>query len=374
MKELQFKPKTQKKMKAIHLIAYTLFIFTISSCIRDEAPNAEADIVSCTVPGVTLLTNPMIQNDAVTIFVSPGTEITSLAPEFSLSQGATISPPSGTARNFETPQTYTVTSADLQWHKVYRVSVIDSELKTLYQFEDTLGGYDYYVFIEKENGKTIMQWASGNAGFALTGVPKTPNDYPTLQANEGLKGKCLELVTRSTGSFGSLIKKPIAAGNLFIGQFDVLNALTDPLQATQFGLPFYHVPTYLTGSYKYRSGNTYTEKGKPIDGKRDNCDIYAIFYETDDQVKTLNGTNAFTSPNLISVARIQNAHETDEWTDFNIPFISRPGKYIDKEKLRNGKYNISIVFSSSINGDVFSGAVGSTLLIDEVELLYNSDN
>ena len=49
-------------------------------------------------------------------------------------------------------------------------------------------------------------------------------------------------------------------------------------------------------------------------------------------------------------------------------------KYIDKEKLLEGKYNVAIVFTSSLEGDHFNGAIGSTLLIDEVELIYRSEN
>ena len=62
---------------------------------------------------------------------------------------------------------------------------------------------------------------------------------------------------------------PIAAGNLFIGSFDVNNAMSNPLQATKFGLPFRHVPTYLAGYYKYKAGDQFTEGGKPVEGKRD---------------------------------------------------------------------------------------------------------
>lgn len=51
-----------------------------------------------------------------------------------------------------------------------------------------------------------------------------------------------------------------------------------------------------------------------------------------------------------------------------------PGKFIDKEKLMDGKYNIAIVFTSSLEGDHFNGAIGSTLLIDEAELIYHSEN
>jgi hypothetical protein len=32
------------------------------------------------------------------------------------------------------------------------------------------------------------------------------------------------------------------------------------------------------------------------------------------------------------------------------------------------------VFTSSLEGDHFNGAIGSTLLIDEAELIYRSEN
>lgn len=325
-------------MKAKHVIIYLLLVIVTSSCIRDEAPNAEADILSCRLPGITMTTSPIINNNSVTLFVTPGTNISALAPEFTLTSGATITPASGTERNFNSPQEYQVTAADGIWKKTYAISVIDTELATIYNFEDTISGKKYYIFVERENDKVIMEWASGNAGYAMTGVAKTADDYPTFQIANGKNGKCLSLVTRSTGFFGGLVGMPIAAGNLFIGSFDVNNAMS-----------------------------------KPVEGKRDICDIYAIMYETSVSVPTLDGTNAFTSPNLVSMARIKDSKETDEWTYFKLPFTTLPGKFIDKEKLTMGKYNISIVFTSSLEGDHFNGAIGSTLLIDEAELIYRSD-
>ena len=361
-------------MKAKHGILYLLLAIFSSSCIREEAPNAEADILSCRLPGVVMTTSPIITNNSINIFVGPGTDISSLAPEFTLTPGATIDPPSGTARDFHSPQQYTVTAADGFWKKKYTVSVIDTELATIYNFEDTLGGQKYDIFVEREGEKVVMEWASGNAGYAMTGVPKTADDYPTFQFANGKTGKCLSLVTRSTGFFGSIMGMPIAAGNLFIGSFDVGNAMSNPLKATKFGLPFRHIPTYLAGYYKYKAGDQFTEGGKPVSGKRDICDIYAIMYETSESVPTLDGTNAFTSPNLVSIARIDDAKETDEWTYFKLPFHMLSGKYIDKEKLTAGKYNVAIVFTSSLEGDHFNGAIGSTLLIDEVELIYRSED
>ena len=240
-------------MKAKHVILYLLLAIVSFSCIGEEALNAEADILSCALPGVAMTTSPIINNNSITIFVGPGTDISELTPEFTLTPGATINPLSGTERNFNTPQEYTVTAADGVWKKTYIISVIDTELATNYNFEDTLGGKKYYIFVEREGGKVVMEWASGNAGYAMTGVAKTADDYPTFQITDGKAGKCLSLVTRSTGFFGQIAGMPIAAGNLFIGSFDVSNAMSNPLKATKFGLPFRHVPTYLAGYYKRRA-------------------------------------------------------------------------------------------------------------------------
>ena len=160
-------------MKAKHVIIYLLLVIVTSSCIRDEAPNAEADILSCRLPGITMTTSPIINNNSVTLFVTPGTNISALAPEFTLTSGATITPASGTERNFNSPQEYQVTAADGIWKKTYAISVIDTELATIYNFEDTISGKKYYIFVERENDKVIMEWASGNAGYAMTGVAKT---------------------------------------------------------------------------------------------------------------------------------------------------------------------------------------------------------
>ena len=44
-------------------------------------------------------------------------------------------------------------------------------------------------------------------------------------------------------------------------------------------------------------------------------------------------------------------------------------KRFDEEKMKNYKYNLTVVFSSSRYGAYFKGAVGSTLLVDDVEVI-----
>ncbi|MDR1096771.1 MAG: PCMD domain-containing protein [Tannerella sp.] len=344
----------------------------IASCIRKEALNTEADIVECLVDGSILKREPIIQNDKVTLMVKGNTDLTRQAPEFMLTEGATITPASGTVRDFTGPQSYIVMSEDGQWKKNYSVSYVIDEFSTLFSFEDTIPERNnrYYIFAEKNGDHVTMEWASGNIGFAITGAAKTPEDYPTTQSDHGYTGKCACLTTRSTGALGGTFKMPIAAGNLFIGTFQL--DLSNPLKATRFGLPFYNTPTTFSGYYKYKAGDIYYENGNIVEGVKDRCHFYAVLYETDEALNMLDGINVFTHPNIISTAVIENPAETDEWTYFSLPFVYRPGKSIDPEKLKDGKYNLTVVFTSSMDGGEFKGAPGSTLYIDEVEITVDN--
>ena len=76
-------------------------------------------------------------------------------------------------------------------------------------------------------------------------------------------------------------------------------------------------------------------------------------------------------PSMVALALISNPHETDDWEAFDIPFdYQRYGKEIDETKLAKGKYKLSIIFASSKDGATFEGAPGSTLLVDDVELIF----
>lgn len=369
-------------MKIVYAITALLMSVFLSSCIRDEALNSEADILTCTVGGDILKRDPIIDNNKVTLMVVTSADLLNQAPEFTLTPGATISPASGTARDFTQPQIYTVTSQDGKWKKEYEVAFIIAGVRNEYKFENVTikqgGTYSYDVFYENDDAdKWVMDWASGNSGFAMTGAGTVPSTFPTSQYDSGKVGKCVKLQTVSTGSFGAGVKMPIAAGNIFMGNFNTLNAIIKPLQATQFGVPFEHVPTYLKGYYKYKAGTVYTDKDmKVYPDKKDSWDAYAVFYETSETVKYLDATNRFTSPNIVSIARVGAAQrlETDRWSMFYIPFVTLPGKTVDSTKLANGKYNLAIVFTSSIDGDNFQGAIGSTMYVDEVELIYSEEN
>lgn len=368
-------------MKLKNLTACLFLAIFAASCIKDEAPNSEADILSCVIEGDILNRAPVIGNDEITLYIKDGAAINDVTPKFTLTEGATISP-DGTSCDFTKSQSYTftVTSQDGKWNKEYTLKILPP-INTDYNFENvkTNKNDKYYIFYEKfTNGNEIFSWASGNEGFAFTGVQATKEQYPTTIDHTTEKGQCLKLQTKDTGKLGASVGMPLAAGNLFLGSFSV--NLADVLSATKFGVPFTHIPTRMEGYYKYTPGPTFyklnaEKKLEPVPGRKDQCDIYAVFYETTPGQETLTGHNILdqNNMNIVSIARIKQSDVVEnsaEWTHFTLTFETLSGRKVEETKLNEGKYNLAIVFSSSIDGAYFEGAPESTLWIDDVNISY----
>lgn len=368
------------------LTACCLLVFAMTSCIQDEALNSEAAIDSCTGTDVQLA-NINADSKVIDIYVHKGADLSKQTLEFSIPEGASIkvndqkSGDTGSTYDFSEAsrsRKFTVTSEDGKWKPIYTVNVIPAELPSSFHFEELLQSANtpYEIFYEFEQGTSqdiskVLQWSSGNPGYKLTGMAKNAADYPTVQITDGYRGKGAKLETCATGSLGAMVHMYIAAGNLFIGSFDPTNALVDARKATNFGFQFYKRPKTLKGYYKYKAGPIYSIDGQPQSGIKDKCDIYAIMYEADSNSFMLNGDNSLNSDKLVSLARIKASDivEKDKWEEFNLSFEPVNGKTIDDQKLKQGKYKLSIVLSSSVDGAYFKGAVGSTLYIDELELI-----
>lgn len=372
-----------------YFLCLMLAAMTLSSCIRKEPLNTECDITSVTLGGDVLNRLPQIGNNTVLLVLKDNVSADALAPEFTLTPGATINPPSGTVRDFREPQQYTVTSQDGEWKKVYTVTVQTNLFISLkYDFEHVRLGESnnkqYDVFYQPGlEGENELTWASANSAFALL-TSGGPDAFPTFQGDNGVNGKCAVLVTRATGPLGSLVGKPIAAGNLFFGSFDGTSAMTNPLGATHFGIPFNNIPTHFSGFYKYTPGDVFKRyedvNGKreyvEVPGKVDIFNLYAVMYVVTEAMPYLDGSNVLSkdNPNIICTAEIPDRHASEDWVYFNVPFKYREGKSIDPDKLAAGLYNIAIVASASEDGDTFAGAVGSNLRIDELELTCSTED
>ncbi len=365
-------------MKKINFLILFCIAFLLNSCIKKEAPNCEADILSINIDKELLKRPPIITNRDVICYVKGETDLTTLAPTFVITDGAKISPESGTQRDFTTPQQYTVSSEDGNWQKMYVVNIISSDLTKKYHFDNFEIKEEKYAEIYEvdTNGNKNMVWASGNNGFMFVAGNLPAEEYPTSSFSEGFINRAAKLLTCSTGPMGEANHTPLAAGSLFMGEFQL--DFAEPLKSTHFGMSITQEPKVLRGYYKYKSGDVFKrytdENGNYIDGgevldRKDSCSIYAVFFETDQNTTYLDGTNVLTHPNIVSIAQLQNSNEAEYWTIFEIPFVTKNGKTIDKQKLKNGGYSLTIVFSSSKDGDLYNGAIGSVLLVDEVELI-----
>lgn len=378
-------------MRFFHVLLVCAFCAMLTSCFKEEPLNAECDIEYAYLhsddPEATFyqLTDSLVEvystDNVIEFGVKEDVDLTALAPEFVLTEGATIEPASGSVHDFSgnTPVSYTVTSQDGKWSRTYtvyinhRIRTID-EISTL-SFENSMldTSQRYAVWYETAaDGYEINAWATGNPGFAITAGDAAPSEYPSSVLEEGYEGRGVRLITRATGTLGALFGMPIAAGNLFTGTFNTLDALGSATKATRFGTPVSQRPLSFSGYYKYTPGEEVTgEDNKPIPGKIDAGDIYAILYRnTDSEGKafTLDGDNVKTSDQIVATAIIDEVKPTKEWTPFDINFTYK--EQLDEQILRSYGYSLAIVFSSSINGAYFEGAVGSTLCIDEVKVNY----
>ena len=375
-------------------------ITTLSSCFKEEPLNAECDIEQAYIHADnkillnSLFTNPSdtlvnVQSDQTNIefTMRPFAAHTKQAPIFRLTPGATISPESGSLQDFSKgPVTYTVTSEDKQWSRTYQVSIkkgqttMPNEIE--FEFEDAYLSKGYYNWQENWNGNKLDIWATGNSGFKMSNSSSKPEEYPTLMIEDGHRGKGVQLTTRRTSRLADAVKKPIAAGNLFIGQFDATDALLDDaMKATKFGHPFSFSakPAKLEGWYKYQAGEKFTDKNMKELNRHDYGTIYAVLYENIDEkgnAVLLYGDNVQTSKQIVALALVGETHDdngkvaignTPEWRHFSVDFEYK--KAIDPIKLKNGGYSLTIVSSSSSDGANFLGAVGSTLWIDSFKLI-----
>lgn len=382
-----------------YLCIVALCCWCLTSCIKEEALNQECDIESAWVEGTeyeqyfyqTAEMKKNVSSTETNIQFSVRS-LTSLSKEiplyFKITDGATITPANGSKQDFTAgPVVYTVKSQDGQWERKYQVTFREPSLPIQkFSFENvevrtetskTGSVNDMHVFYELEQDQKNYCWGTGNSGAGMMMNGKKPEDFPTFSTAEGKEGKGVCLKTLSAGAMGEWFKKPIAAGSLFLGKFVVDNVLKDALKATQFGIPNGKEPVRITGWYKYKPGEKFTDKDmKTIEGRTDEASIYAVYYRNTDAegnsyvidghaVEDLDKLQD--NPQVYKVARVASLPATDTWTQWEMIFS---GKDAPDDIVSAMGFNLALVFSSSKNGAQFEGAVGSTLYIDEVQILY----
>lgn len=358
-------------MKKQHLLAFFLAPFLLSSCIKEEEEDTNADILEAYIPQEYLKTDPIITNNSVEFRVKSNVDLKNQSPVFILSPNATIDPVNGTVRDYTNAQTAVVTAQDPKWKKTYTITFNVDELSTKYAFDHAeLTDKDrYYRFYTTgSNGDKIYDWASGNSGYVTVAGNKSPDEYPTTIAEGRSGGLAAKMQTVYTSSFAAATGNPIAAGNLFLGSFKT--NLLNTLKSTKFGLPYSgELPKSVRTYYKYKAGIEVRDQDfDVVPGAKDTFDIYAIIFESREKDNFQYGDHDFKDPRNVAIARVSSSQriETTTWRELQFDFEMISGKTYDPEK----EYVLAIVMSSSIDGARFTGAIGSTLIVDEIELIF----
>ena len=379
------------KHKTSVAVAVAIVASVLTSCFKEEPLNAECDIEKAWVHVSDVdsyfynVTDTLVEvistDDKIVFTMRDGVDISALAPQFTITDGATITPASGSVQDFSNgPVTYIVTSQDGKWQRRYTVecNLVSHTITEVWNFDfehfelDPSNGLSYYIWHNTlPDGTLGNDWASGNGGFKLSMSSAQPNEYPTSVLPNGYDGNGVILVTRSTGALGKMGKKPIAAGNLFLGKFNLGKALTKTMEATEFGIPFTQKPLRLSGYYQYSPSSPFIDKNfNEYPNRIDAGDIYSVLYinhDSNGNPVVLYGDNVLSSDLIVAVARVKDIKETNgQWVNFDIEFEYK--RDIDLDMLANRGYNLTLVFSSSIEGATFEGAIGSTLKVDKVRL------
>ncbi len=339
----------------------------------------------------------------LTLHVTPGAKVYTLQAD-----GSEVVFHNGQALDFSNEQVHRlkVVSEDGNWNRLYRICIlhdVPSEGNMTFDFNnyalDSSGKYYIWNITDVNavnglfGGASDATWKNGNPGFKLSKSSAKPLEYPSIPVEGGGPdgSSCVKLETMDTGAFGNMVNMRMASGSMFIGEFDVANALKDALKATRFGLPFTHKPVKMTAWLKYEaSTRAFQDKmGKPMEGIVDEPDAYVVVYRNQDEEGNrvvLDGNDVLTSKYIVGMARLPHHTYVDEdgvrrdelgndpihgltseWqqVELNVEYTQD----IDPEILANKGYSLLIGFACSWQGAYFKGSIGNKLYIDNVNVI-----
>lgn len=357
-------------MKHIHFLKYSslavIFGVFLSACTNDDyfGYSQWNEIREFTVPGQSGTTVISKTADTVTLSVGNGVDVTNLTPNvLEISNFASVFPGKNEARDFSDPVEYVV-RAENGIERIWTVTIEEiganpqlsnSDFNLWYEASAGIGTPIIYDEPGESAENTI--WATANYG--LTKYKSQPNTTPMDLEGDNFAAK---LVTVQAPAV-----VPLAAATLFTGVFE-LNELNPPSSA-KFGTPFSSRPSGFRLNYVYIPGTEAVIGDVP-----DECDIYVLLEKRDGDAVARIATGWF---------RDGASPKADEWNALNVNLKYGPLSTDDPEydyanikgdhtwaDADDTPTHISVVFSSSARGDIYEGAIDSTLVVDDFELIY----
>lgn len=263
----------------------------------------------------------------------------------------------------------------------YEASLTGLKPATKYAFRTSAGSQstpeDYFTtsaaaqlenpsfdFWHIKNGKLYNPWAedgesywdTGNKGATTVGAS---NSVPSEDSSTGSGySACLQ---------SKFIVIKFAAGNIFTGRYkrtDGANGVLD------FGRPFASFPSKLSFDYKYQ-GATINRVGSSdyehLKGQPDEAMVYIALTDWDQPLEIRTNPSNLSlfdknDPHVIAYAEMVTSKDQPTWATETLKLQYRATD-------RTPKY-ILVVCSASRYGDFFTGGEGSTLFVDNLNLIY----
>lgn len=354
-----------------HLKIILVFAVVLTSCVKEdffglsEYGNIKSFLVSNQAGAATI--NKDSKN--VIVEIPAGIDLSAITIQsLEVSSFARADKVAGDQLDLNEPAQITITAEDGSDHIWTVKSFIAADNPQL----DNWNLDEWYQtatnYYEPGSGAESNIWGTGNPGTQIL------NKLATTPFDLGNNNKAAMMETLYNGLLPASLGMPISAGSIFTGYFNPDNLdPSDPQAAIEFGTPFTGRPVKLRLKYQFEAG----ELNKDRDGQElsypDMMDIYALL-----EIK-LNG-----STERLATAWLRSSETVDNLTTLEIPFIygELDNTYPDYMRPADNTYvssdsatfvlptHITFVASSSFDGANFAGAVGSLLIVDDIEMVY----
>lgn len=337
---------------------------------RDRLENDTARIVRMWFDDERIVMQPDVTENSNTInfYVTdtlPDSVQVVLYPKFVLTPGSTISPAAGDSVNFSNGKVrFTVWAEDSIHRTIY----------TVYSDKAQALRYNLDMWQTWPKGETNSDltyltpqtetWQTGNEALRYwkkQGIYGMQSPYSVEKETQFVKAgdAAAKITTRYTNGASPALQ----AGVFYTGEEFEVNP-DEPLKSIRFGTPFETKPLKIKGWYAYTPGTQYYQNNVLASEMADTCRISAILYEIENAGETLDSLDIYNDEKIIAIGMFESgATPSGEYAPFELKLNYFKSYFFTK------KYKMAIIATPSRNGAAFEGADGSTLWIDEIEII-----
>jgi len=345
-------------------LVLALFLISFLSCEDDDPISDAYKLLSFEVEATNEFDPYKVYidtaNNQIQVFSSTNLDMISfplsLNPVLTVSPGASVIPSSGSVVVLDDPEDfvkYTITAQDGLGTEEYIFTIRDNQIPNA-GFENWYKetGMNSQPFLQPGKYAESTVWATTNMGTSIYSI------YGTTPLQDG-NNKMAKIETVET------VAIPLVAGAMYLGKFDLGSAIADPGNpgaAAKLGIPFYAKPTAIQLNYSFESGDQLIQAVL-----KDPGNLFGGF-----DIINLEGTDKFgikamlekrtgDMVTIVAQAEFESDQEIETMTELNLEL-----QYLSDED----PTHFHISFSPSVDGGMYKGASGSTLIIDELKMIY----